>query len=259
MRGHLVVLGGSRLTGAARLVSEAAMRIGAGLCSIVAPAAACIIYREAAPHVMVEELQRSDDFSAHLSDPKRTAFIIGPGADTDNNAADLRTLTLTALASGRPCVIDAAALSAFGQSPATLLASLNPARILTPHEGEFSRLFPDISLADRIAAAHMAAIRANAIIVLKGAETVVAHPDGRDVINTHATPDLATAGAGDVLAGMIGGLLAQGMDPFQSACAAVWMHGDIARDFGAGLVAPDIIAGIPAELKKLGDLARLPQ
>lgn len=243
-RGHVVVFGGARLTGAARLAAQAAMRTGAGLCTVVAPADAVTVYRSDAPHIMVEE--RGTDIAAHLADPRRNVAIIGPGLEGDGVRADV----LAVLAAGRPAVLDAGALTAFAGAENDLCAALHPDCILTPHEGEFERLFGPLP-EGRVQAAQKAAIRAGCTILLKGAETVIAAPGRAPVVNNHATPYLATAGAGDVLAGVIGGLLAQGMGAFDAACAAAWIHGEAARRFGPGLVAPDLVAGIPAVLKDL--------
>lgn len=243
-RGHVVVFGGARLTGAARLAAQAAMRTGAGLCTVVAPAAAVTVYRSDAPHIMVEE--RAADITAHLSDPRRNAVIIGPGLEGDGVRADV----LAVLAAGCPVVLDAGGLTAFAGVENDLFTALHPDCVLTPHEGEFARLFgplPD----DRVQGAQDAAMRAGCTILLKGAETVIAAPGRTPVVNRHATPYLATAGAGDVLAGIIGGLLAQGAGAFDAACAAAWIQGEAARRFGPGLVAPDLVAGIPAVLKDL--------
>lgn len=242
-RGHVVVFGGARLTGAARLAAQAAMRAGAGLCTVVAPAEAAVVYRSDAPHVMVEE--REGDIAAHLSDARRNAVVIGPGLE-----GDVQADVLAVLASGRSAVLDAGALTAFAGEADILFTALHTSCVLTPHEGEFERLF-GVLPGDRVDKAQAAAEKAGCVVLLKGAETVIAAPEQSPVLNRHATPYLATAGAGDVLAGMIAGLLAQGMGAFDAACAAAWMHGEAARRVGPGLVAPDLVAGIPAVLKDL--------
>ena len=245
-RGHLIVLGGVSMTGAARLAAEAGMRAGAGVCTIVSAMKAREIYLKGAPHVMFEPYRRLADFARHLDDPRRTAVVMGPGAGRDRA---LRRAVMSALKTGKPAVLDADALSVFEGAPDKLLEALHPACVLTPHEGEFARLFPDLTAGDRVRRAVAAAGRAGCVVVLKGAETVIAGPDGRVVVNDHASPWLATAGTGDVLAGIIGGLLAQGMDCFLAACAGVWIHGEAAIRFGPGLTAPDVVAGIPAVLR----------
>lgn len=249
MRGHVALLGGDRLTGAARLASEAAMRIGAGLCTIVTSDAASTVYREAAPHIMVEVYDALARFSAHLDDPRRNAVLIGPGAGRDDPEG-LKTAVLETLALHRGVVLDADALSVFAGEANRLFAALYDNCVLTPHEGEFERLFgmlPGASSERAVAAARAS----QAVVVLKGAETVIAHPDGRVVVNRHASPYLASAGTGDVLAGMIAGLMAQGVEAFTAACAAVWIHGEAAIRHGPGLVAPDLVAAIPGVLKDM--------
>ena len=241
-RGHVVVFGGARLTGAARLAAQAAMRAGAGLCTVVAPAEAVVVYRSDAPHIMVEE---RGEITAHLADTRRNAFVIGPGLE-----GDVRADVLAVLATKRPAVLDAGALTTFAGAGDVLFGALHPSCVLTPHEGEFERLFGAVP-GTREAQAVAAAERAGCVVLLKGAETVVAAPGRAPVVNRHATPYLATAGAGDVLAGIIAGLLAQGAGAFDAACAAAWIHGDAARRVGPGLVAPDLVAGIPAVLKDL--------
>lgn len=244
-RGHLVVLGGVDMTGAARLASEAGMCAGAGVCTIVSSSRVKDIYLKGAPHVMFEPYKRLARFAGHIFDPRRTAAVIGPGA---GKRRELRFAVISALRLRKPVVLDADALNVFERRGEELFRVLHKDCVITPHEGEFTRLFPDLR-GDRINNAVSAARRAGCIVLLKGAETVIASPDGRVVVNDHATPWLATAGAGDVLAGILGGLLAQGMDAFLAACAAVWIHGESARRFGPGLTAPDIIKGIPAVLR----------
>lgn len=249
-RGHVVVLGGRWLSGAARMGAEAAMRIGAGLCTIVADPAAATAYRCGAPHIMFEPLTSLPRFAGHLADARRNAVLIGPGAG--GLAAALRRAVLGAvlgvLDTRRAAVLDADALSVFSGRERTLFDALHDRVVLTPHEGEFERLFGHMK-GDRVERALNAASRSGAVIVLKGAETIIAHPDGRVSVNTHATPWLASAGTGDVLAGMMIGLLAQGMEPFDAARAAVWIHGEAGIRTGPGLIAPDLIEKIPAVLK----------
>jgi len=195
--------------------------------------------------------------SGLLADARLSAVLIGPGALGGSNAAGIRGLVLTMLASGRPVVLDADALTVFQEDPALLFAAiaghLRPV-VLTPHEGEFARLFATAEVSgagSKLARARAAARLSGAVVLLKGADTVVAAPDGRAAINRHAPPWLATAGAGDVLAGMILGLLAQGMPAWQAACAAVWLHGDAAQAFGQGLIADDLPGQIPGSLSRL--------
>ncbi len=244
-RGHLVVLGGTRMTGAARLASEAGMRAGAGVCTVVSSADVRDIYLKGAPHVMFEPYERLADFARHLDDPRRTAAVMGPGAGRDDDEA-LRQAVIGALATGKPVALDADALNVFEGCAQRLFDALHAQSVLTPHEGELARLFPGL---DGSGKAAEAARLAGAVVLLKGASTTIASPDGRTIVNTHATPWLATAGSGDVLAGIIGGFLAQGMDCFMASCAAAWIHGEAGIRFGPGLTAPDIIAGIPGVLR----------
>lgn len=249
-RGHAVLLGGSLMTGAARMAAEAAMRIGAGVCTIVADPAAADVYRAGAPHILYEPLGSLSRFAAeHLADPRRNAVLIGPGAGRADDRG-LRHAVLETLVTRKALVLDADALNVFEGQTADFFNALHENVVLTPHEGEFARLFGPLS-GHRAQDAAAAARKTEAILLLKGAETVIAHPDGRVVVNRHASPFLATAGAGDVLAGMILGLLAQKMDPFDAACAASWIHGEAALRIGPGLVAPDLIAEIPEILREL--------
>ena len=176
------------------------------------------------------------------------AVVVGPAAGVN----DVTMANINALAgTGAALVIDADGLTVFEGWPADLFGLLDRDDVLTPHEGEFRRLFPDLMAHDRERAAAEAAIRAGAVVVLKGPHTVIAGPDGRIHVNDNGTPWLATAGSGDVLAGMIGGLLAQRMDSFDAACAAVWIHAEAATGFGPGLIAEDLPDRLPAVLARL--------
>jgi hydroxyethylthiazole kinase-like uncharacterized protein yjeF len=195
---------------------------------------------------MVDEFN-SPDALFRLADPL-DAVVIGPAAGlTEATAQNLAALGRT----GAVLIVDADALTLFQDRASDLFACLDRDDVLTPHEGEFERLFPGLLAQGRDVAAETAAERAGAVIVLKGPETVIASPDGRLVVNGHASPWLATAGSGDVLAGMIGGLVAQRMDSFDAACAAVWMHADAAARFGPGLIAEDLSEQLPAVLRSL--------
>ena len=245
-RGHALVLGGERLTGASRLTARAAQRAGAGLVTIAAPASVWPIYAAAMMGVMVEPMARPEDFDALLADARRNAIAIGPGAGVGSGA---RRHALAALETGRSVVLDADALSSFKDDPSVLFAAIGNSCVLTPHDGEFARLF-DAS-GDKLARTRRAAALSGAVVLLKGPDTVIAAPDGRAVVNANAPPDLATGGSGDVLAGFITGLLAQGMDAFEAACAGVWLHGAAAQDFGPGLIAEDLPDALPPVLARL--------
>jgi hydroxyethylthiazole kinase-like uncharacterized protein yjeF len=245
-RGHALVAGGAAMTGAARLAARSAARLGAGLVTLAAPRAAFPIYATALTGVIVDPIAGLDDFRALLADRRRNAALIGPGAGV---GGETRDKTLAILEAGKRAVLDADALTSFAGDPQTLFAAVHAPVVMTPHEGEFARLFD--TGGSKPERARRAARQSGAVIVLKGADTVVAAPDGRVAINENAPPDLATAGSGDVLAGMVLGLLAQGMEPFAAAAAAVWLHGDAAGRIGAGLVAEDLVEGLAPALRKL--------
>jgi len=245
-RGHAVVLGGGQMTGAARLAAEGARRIGAGLVTIASPPEAFYIYAGGQPGTIVTPIADDSAFADYIGDPRRNAILLGPGAGVSD---EIRRRVLAALATGKACVLDADALTVFQDDPETLFAVISGPCLLTPHEGEFARVFSASgSKPDR---ARAAADRSGATVLLKGPDTVVAASDGRAAINGEAPPELATAGSGDVLAGMALGLLAQGMDAFDAGCAAAWLHGRAAAAFGPGLIAEDIIDGLPAVLRAL--------
>lgn len=243
-RGHALVVGGETMTGAAMLAARAARRVGAGLVTVAAPTPSLNVYRCGDPGNIVQSL---DDFPALLADPRRNAVLLGPGGGS-NEA--MRRLSALALGAGKACVLDADALTAFAGQPKRLFDDLSLRALLTPHDGEFRRLFPHMS-GSRLERARDAARTTGAIILLKGADTVIAHPDGRALINANAPPALATAGSGDVLAGMAVGLMAAGMVTFEAAAAAVWLHGRAASAFGPGLIAEDIAEQLPKVLSSL--------
>jgi hydroxyethylthiazole kinase-like uncharacterized protein yjeF len=263
-RGHALIWGGAEMTGAARLAARAAARIGAGLVTVCTPRSAWPVYASALECIMVHPLDGitatgwQSGLKTMLDDDRLSAMLIGPGALGGSSAAGIRGLVLTMLASGRPVVLDADALSAFHEDPSLLFAAIaghSRPVVLTPHGGEFARLFatPAVSGAgSKLEQTRAAARLSGAVVLFKGADTVIAAPDGRAAINGHAPATLATAGAGDVLAGMIAGLLAQGMPAWQASCAAAWLHGDAAQDFGVGLIADDLPGLIPGALRRLG-------
>jgi ADP-dependent NAD(P)H-hydrate dehydratase / NAD(P)H-hydrate epimerase len=249
-RGHALLYGGYPMTGASRMAARAAARSGAGLTTIAVPEHAFAIYASVLTSIMAQPLARDDDFPQLLADPRYTAFSIGPGAGV-SDATRLRALSM--LKTGKPVVIDADAISVFSSRPEELFQAVRGACVITPHEGEFKRIF-DVS-GDKLARARQAAQRSGAVVVLKGADTVIAAPDGRAIINSNAPSTLATAGSGDVLGGFILGLLAQNMDAFPAAAAAVWLHGAAAAGFGAGLIAEDLPDLLPAVLRHLSQSA----
>ncbi len=243
-RGHAVIRGGAEMTGAARLAARAARRVGAGLVTVAAPSEAAAIYAADQPGTLVERVAPGD-FAPALVDERRNAVLVGPGNGRD---AATRRAVADALASGRRLVLDADALDG---EPESLGRPDGPWPVLTPHEGEFARIFGPVGEGGRLAAARRAAERAAAVVVLKGPDTVVAAPDGRVAVAAGAPAELATAGSGDVLAGLVLGLLAQGMPPFEAAAAAVWLHGRSAAGFGPGLIAEDLPERLPAVLRSL--------
>ena len=223
-RGHLTILGGATMPGAARLAATAARRAGAGLVTIATT------HLSAEPGVMTD----ATPIATQLADPRRTIWLAGPGLGRDT----ARTLIPQLLAAHRPTILDADALQP---------DLIHGATILTPHDGEFIRLF-GASGPDRLASARAAARHSGAIVLLKGPTTIIAAPDGRAALNTNAPPWLATAGSGDILAGLIAGLLAQSMLPFEAAAAAAWLHGHAATTLGQGLIAEDLPCAIQAAI-----------
>ena len=258
-RGHAVAVSGDLAsTGAARLSARGALRAGAGLVTMASPRDALAVNAAALTAVMVRAVDTSIEFADMLNDKRLNSIVIGPGAGV---SARTRDLVHTALSAHRRVVLDADALTSFAEAPDRLFESIkaseDPQVVLTPHEGEFPRLFsdgsnkhPNRSKLERVRAA---AERSGAVVLLKGPDTVVASPDGRASINANAPPWLATAGAGDVLAGMIAGLLAQGVPAYEAACIGVWMHGEGAREAGPGLIAEDLPEVLPAVFRRLYD------
>lgn len=241
--------GPSTRTGAARLAARGALRIGAGLVTVLSPKDALPENAAQLTAIMLAEADSAEAFSGYLqgSEKYKNVCVIGPAASV---GAATRDKTLAALASRAGVVLDADALTSFVDDPIPLFNALRAGDVLTPHAGEFTRLFPDIDLAaGKLQAARAASARAGATVVLKGADTVIAAPDGLAAVNVNAPPDLATAGAGDVLAGFIAGLAAQGMPGFAAACAGVWFHGACAQAVGPGLIAEDLPEAAPLVLR----------
>ena len=245
-RGHALISGGYPMTGAARMAARAAGRIGAGLTTIAVPEIALGVYASALTSIMVHPIAKAGDFDRLLDDARLSAFLIGPGAGV---SAETHARALAFLATGRPTVLDADAITGFRDEPTALDRAIVGPCVLTPHDGEFARVFDPHG--DKLTRTRAAARRSGAVVVLKGNDTVIASPDGRAIINADAPSTLATAGAGDVLSGIVLGLLAQGMDPFQAAAAAVWLHGAAAAEFGPGLMAEDLPDLLPTVLSAL--------
>ncbi len=247
-RGHVVVVGGPpERAGAARLAAHAALRAGAGLVTLAVPSDALAAYVGDPKALMVAPAAEPEDLEALIKGSKVRAAVLGPG---NGVGPATRHRAVVAAEAGERLVLDADALSSFaGEVPAlAALCGTAEAAVLTPHDGEFRRLFPDIE-GDRLTRACAAAERTGAVVVSKGPDTVVANRDGGAIINANAPANLATAGSGDVLAGIIGGLLASDMEPFAATAAGVWLHGRAASEYGAGLIADDLLSGLPSALQ----------
>ena len=250
-RGYVLIQGGYPVTGAARLAAMAAARCGAGMTAIAAPELALSIYASALLSVMVKPYASATALQTLINDDRVSSYLIGPGAGISETT---KATTLCMLTMGKPVVIDADALTVFAGQTNLLKQKTGANCVLTPHEGEFKKVFelnPASDLPTRITQTVAAAQACGAIVLLKGANTIIASPEGRVLINEHAPPTLATAGAGDVLAGMIASLLGQGMPAFEACAAATWMHAQAARSFGVGLIAEDLPGMIPAVLQTL--------
>jgi len=248
-RGRLVVVSGDAWrTGAARLAARGGLRIGAGLVTVLSPPNALA---ENAAHFEAVMLQPFEtDLALEAAAGNADAALIGPAAGVGPaTRANLLALART----GAALVVDADVLTSFREKPGDLFKALDRDDVLTPHPGEFERLFPGLLTAGphRVAAAQEASRKAGCIVLLKGADTVIAAPDGRTAVNVNGSPWLATAGSGDVLAGFIAGLLAQHMDSFEAACAGAWIHAECAAIHGAGLIAEDLPTLVPQVLARL--------
>ncbi|MFO1247933.1 MAG: NAD(P)H-hydrate dehydratase [Alphaproteobacteria bacterium] len=261
-RGHCVVVSGpAHATGAARLAARAALRAGAGLVSVASPPEAVAVNAAHLTAIMIKPFEGAQGLTDILSDQRLNALVIGPGLGV---GGETRALVDAALKSGagasagagatkRGVVLDADALTSFKDDPEALFNRLHDKCVLTPHAGEFERLFPALldASASKVDAARQAAVRAGCVVLLKGGDTVIADPSGKCAINANAPPTLATAGAGDVLAGLIAGLLAQRMSAFDAAACGAWLHGDAALRFGPGLIAEDLPEMLPDVLEGL--------
>lgn len=238
-RGHVVVVAGP-MSGAARLALGAARRSGVGLATAAVPPGTTALFAGDAPGAIVREIEGADGLAQLLADARYSAVVVGPGL---GGGEAPRRLATAALLAGRALLLDADGLNAFAGAADDLASLIAAPTVLTPHEGEFRRLFPDLDLAahGKLAAARAAAASVGAVVLLKGPDTVVAAPDGRAAIAGNAPPTLATAGSGDVLAGLIGGLLARGVPAFEAAAAGAWIHGEAGRAAGASVLAEDLV------------------
>jgi hydroxyethylthiazole kinase-like uncharacterized protein yjeF len=256
-RGHVVAVSGlSWSTGAARLAARGALRAGAGLVTIASPREALAVNAAASLAIMVRPVDGAAELTRFLADPRLNALALGPGLGVGEQTCEL---VLAALAAERAVVLDADAITSFAEAPQRLAGALKARRdkptVLTPHEGEFSRYFHGLDehtkVGSKLDRARLGSELTGAVVLLKGPDTVVAGPDGRASIAANAPASLATAGAGDVLTGIVTGLLAQGMPTFEAASAAVWLHGEAARAFGLGLIAEDIPEMLPGLYRAL--------
>ncbi len=255
-RGHaLIVSGGPASTGAARLGARAALRTGAGLVTVASPPEAVLVNAAHLTTIMLKSFKGPEGLAGILADRRLNVCLIGPGLGLGEGT---RPLVRAVLASGAATVLDADAITAHADTPSGLFDEIraNPARpvVLTPHEGEFRRLFPDLTgdqAGSKPARTRAAAARSGAVVLLKGADSVIAAPDGRVAINANAGPQLGTAGSGDVLGGIIAGLLARGMESFMATACGVWLHGELGKALGTGLIAEDLPEAMPGVLKRL--------
>lgn len=258
-RGHaLIVSGDMSATGAARLAARAALRAGAGVATLASPRDALAVNAAALTSVMVRAIDTAEELKAKLGDKRITSCLIGPGAGVGEAT---RAKVFAALGFDGAVVLDADALTSFSDASEALFNAIKSRAgrpvIMTPHQGEYSRLFNYLyrnnEVIYKLEATRIAAAASGAVIVLKGSDSVVAAPDGRAAIAANAPPWLATAGSGDVLAGICAGFLAQGMPGFEAASAAVWMHGECGHEAGPGLIAEDLSDVMPAVTRRLYD------
>lgn len=243
-RGHALIAGGAVMTGAARLAARAARRMGLGMLTLAAPTPAWPIYGQDLPGAIVRPVADSASLLALAGDARVSALLVGSGLEPDRSTAEL---VRGAMALGRPMVVDGGGLTALAQQGG--ITHGRPEIVLTPHEGEFARLFPDLAQAGtKLTRARAAAARSGCTIILKGSDTVIAAPDGRAILSEPAPATLATAGSGDVLAGIVTGLLGLGLPALSAAAMGVWLHAQAARGFGLGLIAEDLPDRLPGAL-----------
>src|SRR5829696_1892701 len=253
-RGHtLVASGGATRTGAARLAARAALRIGSGLVTLASPPEALGVNAAQLTAIMLRGCDGADGLAAILTDERFNAVVLGPALGVH---AMTRTMVVTAAQARRALVLDADALTSFQGLARELKGAFAEApTVMTPHDGEFARLFADqpqvLEPPSKLERVRRAAAHMSAVMVLKGPDTVIAASDGRAAINENGTPYLATAGSGDVLSGLIAGLMAQGLPAFEAACAGVWIHAEAGAAFGPGLIAEDLPEQVPAVLRGL--------
>ena len=247
-----VVSGGASATGAARMAAMAGLRAGVGLVTLLTPPSALLVNATHLTAIMLHRFDGPQGLIDGLDARRATATVIGPGCGLGEAT---RELVVAAASRDAPMVLDADALTSFETDPEHLFQHLRINDVLTPHGGEFARLFPDIAAdsTNKIEATRAAALKAGCSVVFKGADTVIAAADGRVRVNIHASPALATAGSGDILAGMIGAFLAQGQNGFDAASASVWLHGDAGKRLGQGLIAEDLPGILP---EVFADLSR---
>jgi hydroxyethylthiazole kinase-like uncharacterized protein yjeF len=257
-RGHALVVSGPAIaTGAARLAAAGALRVGAGLVTVASPPDALMVHAAQLTAIMIRRMDDAAALSDILADRRFSAVAIGPGTGVGERT---RQLVAACLASRAAAVLDADALTSFVEEPEVLWEMIRCRQspvVLAPHEGEFRRVFPDLQATQgKVERARQAAARSGAIVLLKGGDSVVACPDGRAAISDHGTPWLASAGTGDVLAGVAAGLLAQAMPAFEAVAAAVWLHADAGRRAGVGLIAEDLPGRLPGAIAAVLGLRR---